>query len=211
MALGILGVKIGMTRIFSETGVPVPVTVIQAGPCSVVQQKQPEKEGYLALQLGFGKVRRPIKSIVGHFKKSGLEQTNRFLKEFPVDAPELQKFPVGSQVKVDIFAPGEKVSVSGLSIGKGFQGVVKRHGFAGGPATHGSMSHRAPGSIGGSNPDRVPKGRKMGGRMGGKRITVHNLEVVKVDTEKNLLLLKGAVPGAEDGLLEIKKRNTSKS
>jgi len=124
-----------------------------------------------------------------------------------VDAPELQKFPVGSQVKVDIFAAGEKVSVSGVSIGKGFQGVVKRHGFAGGPATHGSMSHRAPGSIGGSNPDRVHKGRRMGGRMGGKRITIHNLEVVRVDTERNLLLLKGAVPGAEEGLLEIKKRH----
>ena len=211
MALGILGVKIGMTRIFNETGVPVPVTVIQAGPCSVVQQKQPEKEGYLALQLGFGKVRRPAKSLTGHFKKAGLEQVHRLLKEFPVDAPEFQKFPVGSQIKVDIFVPGEKVSVSGLSIGKGFQGVVKRHGFRGGPATHGSMSHRAPGSIGGSNPDRVPKGRRMGGRMGGKRITVHNLEVVKIDTEKNLLLLKGAVTGAENGFLEIKKRRAPKS
>ena len=210
MALGILGVKIGMTRIFNEAGAPVPVTVIQAGPCPVVQQKQPEKEGYLALQIGFGKVRRPIKSIVGHFKKSGLDQAYRFLREFLVDAPELQKFPVGSQVKVDIFAAGEKVSVSGVSIGKGFQGVVKRHGFAGGPATHGSMSHRAPGSIGGSNPDRVPKGRRMGGRMGGKRITIHNLEVVRVDMERNLLLLKGAVPGSEEGLLEIKKRRTAK-
>ncbi len=211
MALGILGVKIGMTRIFTETGIPVSVTVIQAGPCPVVQQKQADKEGYLALQLGFGKVRRPTKSILGHFKKSGLEQAQRLLKEFPVDAPELQKFPVGSQVKVDIFAPGEKVSVSGVSIGKGFQGVVKRHGFAGGPATHGSMSHRAPGSIGGSNPDRVPKGRKMGGRMGGERVTVHNLEVVKVDTERNLLLLRGAVPGAEDGFLEIKKKRIAKA
>ncbi|MFH2068122.1 MAG: 50S ribosomal protein L3 [Candidatus Omnitrophota bacterium] len=211
MALGILGVKIGMTRVFNEAGAPVPVTVVQAGPCPVVQQKQPEKEGYSALQIGFGKVRRPVKSIVGHFKKSGLEQACRFLREFLVEAPELEKFSVGSQIKVDIFAAGEKVSVSGVSIGKGFQGVVKRHGFAGGPATHGSMSHRAPGSIGGSNPDRVPKGRRMGGRMGGKMITVHNLEVVRVDTEKNLLLLKGAVPGAEEGLLEIKKRRALKT
>ena len=205
MPLGILGRKVGMIRIFDENGKPVPVTAVEAGPCPVIQQKSLEKEGYISLQLGFGSRRKANKPCLGHFKKAGLEQAGLSLKEFRVSEAEMQKFPLGKEVTVEIFSPGEKVSVSGRSIGKGFQGVVKRYGFKGGPATHGSMSHRAPGSIGGSNPDRVSKGRRMGGRMGGKRVTIRNLQVVRVDTGRNLLLLKGAVPGAEGGLLEIKK------
>ncbi len=204
MPLGILGKKLGMTRIFQEDGSPVPVTVVKAGPCPVIKHATREKEGYSALQLGFEKSRRANKPTCGHFKKANVE-SQRYIREFKVTEDELQKFPVGSTLTTEIFSPGEKVVVSGTSIGKGFQGVVKRHHFKGGPATHGSMSHRAPGSIGSTNPDHVPKGRRMAGRMGGKRVTIRNLCVVKVDSSKNLLLLKGAVPGPKEGLLEIKK------
>ncbi|HNQ35331.1 MAG TPA: 50S ribosomal protein L3 [bacterium] len=204
MALGIIGRKVGMTRIFNADGRTVPVTVVQAGPCPVVARREPGNGGYASLQLGYGAGRKVSKPLAGHFKKAGLAPT-RILKEFRVSNEQMEKFPSGSQVTVEIFEVGERVAVTGRTIGKGFQGVVKRHGFKGGAATHGSMSHRAPGSIGGSNPDRVTKGHRMGGRMGGVNLTVRGLEVVGIDKEKNLLLLKGAVPGAEDGLLQVKK------
>lgn len=204
MALGILGYKVGMTSVFTPEGKVVPVTVVAAGPCTVVQCKTPENDGYSSLQIGFLSDRKANRPRSGHFGKAKVDPC-RHLKEFRVTAEEMKDFPVGGKVTVEVFAEGEMVSVSGKSIGKGFQGVVKRHNFGGGPATHGSMSHRAPGSIGGSNPDRVLKGKRMAGRMGNRRVTVKNLQVVRVDKERNLLLLKGAVPGAEKGLLEIRK------
>lgn len=206
MAVGILGYKVGMTSVYTPEGKMIPVTVLVAGPCVVVQQvrRGRDRNGETALQLGFLPLRKPNKPQAGLFQKRGVTP-RRHLKEFIAADEELAKFAVGSEVTVEIFSPGDQLSVSGKSIGKGFQGVVKRHGFRGGPATHGSMSHRAPGSIGGSNPDRVLKGKRMGGRMGGKRVTVKNVQVVRVDKERNLLLVKGPVPGAPAGLLEIRK------
>lgn len=205
MSLGILGKKLGMTQVFGEDSSCTPVTAIEAGPCIVVQKKSKEKEGYVAIQLGFGQIREKLvkKSKAGQFRKAGLP-LKRFLREFRGD--EVGSFEIGQEIKADIFKEGDYVDVSGISKGKGFTGVVKRWNFKGGKATHGSMFHRAPGSIGASSdPSRVFKGSRLPGRMGGKRQTVQNLKVVKNDSEKNLLLIEGAVPGANGGLLIIRK------
>jgi large subunit ribosomal protein L3 len=192
---GIIGRKLGMTRIFNEDGTAVPVTVIEAGPCPVVQVKTKDRDGYDAIQLGFGKRKeqRTNKPLMGGFKKSGVEPV-ALLREVRLDdAPAVE---VGSQVKADVFKVGEKVRITGFSKGKGFQGVVKRWGFGGGPDSHGSKAHRQPGSIGQcATPAKVWKNRKMPGHAGHRRVTVKNIEVVKVDAEKNLIAVRGAVPG----------------
>ncbi|MDH7577525.1 MAG: 50S ribosomal protein L3 [Bacillota bacterium] len=205
MRKGILGKKLGMTQIFGGEGEAVPVTVIKAGPCIVVQKKTPEQDGYAALQLGFEEVRgeglnRPLR---GHFTRHKLKPL-RFLQEIRVDAEDLDRYEVGQEVRVDIFSPGDYVDVRGTSKGKGFAGGIKRHGFHRGPMKHGSKYHRRPGSLGAKGPARVFKGRKLPGRMGGERVTVQHLKVVKVDPDRNLLLVRGAVPGTRKGLLLIK-------
>ncbi len=206
MVTAIIGRKLGMTQIFLPDGTAVPATVIKAGPWVVVQAKTAGKDGYEAVQLGLvDATPAPAnKATVGHFKKAGVPAT-RIRREVGVakgdDAPK-----PGDQVLVDMFKAGERVDVVANGRGKGFQGVVKRHGFAGGAATHGSMFHRAPGSIGASSyPSRVVKGMRMGGRMGGKRITTLNLKVVSIDAEQNLLVLRGAVPGAPDGVVLVRR------
>ncbi|MGB9877085.1 MAG: 50S ribosomal protein L3 [bacterium] len=199
----ILGKKIGMMSYFTEDGELIPVTVIQAGPCVVVQKKTLEKDGYDAIQIGFEEVKKEKlnKPLLGHFEKANVPPM-RFLKEV---RGKFEEFNVGSELKVDIFSPGEKVDVIGISKGKGFAGVMKRWGFSGGPATHGSMSHRRPASAGPQQPQRIIKGKKMPGHMGAERVTVQNLEVVGVDPEKNLLLVKGGVPGRKGSLLFIRQ------
>jgi large subunit ribosomal protein L3 len=201
---GILGRKIGMTQIFDpETGVVTPVTVIEAGPCPVVEVRTPDVDGYEAVQLAFDAVaeRKLSKPELGHLKKNGVEP-HRHLVEFRGPSEAV----VGEAVTVETFAPGDKVKVSGISIGKGFQGTIKRHNFARGPVSHGSHNVRKPGSIGASaTPSRVFKGMKMAGRMGGKRRTQVGLVIHSVDTERNLLLVKGAVPGPKSGLVEIRE------
>lgn len=205
MVHGMLGRKVGMMQVFTERGVVVPVTVISAGPCVVTQVRVRDRDGYDAVQLGFEQVpaRKLTKPEQGHLQGAGT--LVRFLREFGADDP--QKHKVGDIVNVELFAAGQKVDISGNSKGRGFAGVVKRHGFRGGPKTHGqSDRHRAPGSIGaGTTPGRVWKGQKMAGRMGGKRVTVQNLEVVEVLADKNLILVKGSVPGARNGLLQIRR------
>ena len=199
---GLMGYKLGMTQFFSEEGKLIPVTVLQVGPCKVVQIKTMEKEGYQAAQVSFDEVagHRVTKAIAGHFKKAGVG-TARRLKEFKGD---LSGMNVGEVITVDMFKKGDRVDVTGVSIGKGFQGVIKRHHFRGGPATHGSMFHRAPGSIGASSfPSRVFKNRKMPGHMGAKTITTQDITVADVRPEENLLLLKGSVPGAPNTLISI--------
>jgi len=204
---GIIGRKVGMTQVYAEDGRALPVTVIEAGPCVVVQRKAPGKDGYSAVQLGLvegRKLKRVTKPMKGHFDKAGLPPC-RVLREFRVqDGAEVK---VGDKVSVSMFAPGDTVHVTGVSKGKGFQGVVKRHHFRGGAATHGSMFHRAPGSIGASAfPSRVLKGMRGAGHMGLERVTVRNLQVVRVDAERNLLVVEGSVPGAGGGYLVIRKR-----
>ncbi|MGB5161761.1 MAG: 50S ribosomal protein L3 [Thermoanaerobaculia bacterium] len=203
---GILGRKLGMTQIFADDGLAHPVTVIQAGPCLVVQRKTAEKDGYEAIQLGLVEerpARRVTKPQTGHFEKAGVAPMRR-LVEFDVDAEDDSK--AGDQVKVDIFSVDEFVDVVGTSKGKGFQGVIKRHGFGGGKATHGSMFHRAPGSIGqASDPSRVFPGTKLPGQTGNVRVTKKNLRVVKIDEERNLLYLRGAVPGPKNGYVAVKR------
>lgn len=203
---GIIGKKIGMTRIFNQEGYSIPVTVIEAGPCPVVQAKSKEEDGYSAVQLGFGEKRKNLFNLPlsGHFAKAKVEP-KRMLKETRIK--EGEKLKVRQEVKVDIFSVGDKVCVTGISKGLGFQGGVRRHKFHGGPKTHGQSDRlRAPGSIGGSSfPSRVFKGQKMAGRMGGERVTVRNLLVAGIDVEKNLLLVKGAVPGKRNSYLTIKK------
>jgi large subunit ribosomal protein L3 len=192
---GIIGRKVGMTRIFNEDGKVVPVTVIEAGPCPVVQVKTKDHGGYDAIQLGFGarKEQRTSKPLMGHFRKSGVAPVT-VLKEVRLD--DASAVEVGSQVKADIFKVGERVKVTGFSKGKGFQGVVKRWGFGGGPDSHGSKAHRQGGSIGQcATPAKVWKNRKMPGHTGNRRVTVKNIEVVQVDPEKNLIAVRGAVPG----------------
>ncbi|MCH7712646.1 MAG: 50S ribosomal protein L3 [Chloroflexi bacterium] len=200
MIQGFLGRKVGMSQVFREDGIVVPVTVVEAGPCVVTQIKTQETDGYEAVQLGFGEVKKRNKPMAGHFSKSRL---SRYVKE--VKADDIGEFQVGQSLTVDIFQPGEFVDVTGRSKGRGFSGVMKRHGFAGGPRTHGQSDRaRAPGSIGGgTTPGRVYKGMKMPGHMGNRRITVKGIEVIHVDLERNLLLLKGAVPGSVNWLLEI--------
>ena len=202
MIRGMLGRKLGMSQVFREDGMVVPVTVIQAGPCMVTQVKTKDNDGYEAVQVGYVEAKRLNRPLRGHLRHSGLF---RYLRELPVD--ELGDLQVGQQIGVDLFQTGEKVDVVGTSKGRGFQGVMKRHGFHGGPRTHGQSDRaRAPGSIGGNTfPAKVFKGKKMAGHMGNTRITVKNLEVVEVDRERNLLLLKGGVPGAPNGLLVIRK------
>ena len=203
---GIIGRKLGMTQIFDESGAVVPVTVIEAGPCPVVQVRTDEKDGYAAVQLGFGakKASRATSAEKGHATKAGLEAAPAVLKEFRFD----QAPAVGESVTVDGFARGIRVKVTGVTKGRGFQGVVKRHGFGGGRASHGATRvHRAPGSIGaGTNPSRVIKGKRMPGHMGNAQQTVRNLLVAKIDAERNLLYVRGAVPGPINGVVYIQKQ-----
>lgn len=204
---GILGRKIGMSSIYGEKGRMIPVTAIQAGPCKIVTIKTKEKDGYEALQIGFGtrKEKNLTKPILGHFKKNNVEST-AYLKEFLFN--EISEYKVGDEIKADFFEEGEKIKVRAKSKGKGFQGVIKRHGFKGvGGATHGQSDRlRAPGSIGqSSDPSRVFKGMRMAGRTGGKNITVSNLEVIKVIPEENLILVNGSVPGPINSIVELIK------
>jgi len=203
MSLGILGRKKGMTQVFRDDGRIIPVTVVEAGPCTVLQVKTKAKDGYEAVQLGFCDKREKLmrKPELGKFKKINVTP-KRFIREIRTAAD--QKFEVGQELKVDIFAAGDAVDVTGTSIGKGFQGGVKRWHWHGGPMTHGSMSHRRIGSISSSSdPSRVFKGHHLPGHMGMDRVTVKNLKVIKIDAENNLMLVKGAVPGHRDGLLTI--------
>jgi large subunit ribosomal protein L3 len=201
---GLLGKKIGMTRFFDETGTPVAATVIEAGPCKVVQVKTSEKDGYNAVQLGYieKKEKRVTKPLLGHYRKANAAP-QRVLREFRDFEGELKP---GDTVSVSIFTAGDRVRVTGCSKGKGFAGVVKRHHFSGGPKTHGqSDRHRAPGSVGQSAyPNRVFKGMRMGGRMGNDRVTLRHLRVLKVIPEKNLLLIQGGIPGSRNSLVEIR-------
>ena len=200
----IIGKKIGMTQIFDETGKVIPVTAIEAGPCVVAQVKTVETDGYNAIQLGFGEVKesKVNKPEKGHFTKASINPT-KHLREFRVE--DVENYKVGDQIKVDTFEVGDKLDVQGTSKGKGFQGVIKRHGQSRGPMGHGSMYHRRPGSMGPtSTPGRVFKGKKLPGHMGVQTITIQNLDVVKVDTDKNVLLVKGSVPGVKGAILKIK-------
>ena len=211
MVTGILGKKIGMTQLFSADGVVTPATVIKAGPCVVVQRKTVERDGYDAVQLGLvedspAKVNKPT---AGHYKKANVPPT-RIRREVGI-AADSDGPAEGEQVVASLFTDGDRVDVIGLSRGKGFQGVMKRHGFSGGGATHGSMFHRAPGSIGASSyPSRVIKGMRGPGRMGGDRVTVRNLRVLQVDAKQHLLIVNGAVPGAPGGLLMVRKAVAAK-
>ena len=207
MTSGILGKKIGMTQVFRPDGQAVPVTLLKAGPCMVVQRKTPTTDGYDAVQLGlleFVKPQRLAKPRAGHLKKAGAEGA-KFLREFPVRPGDDDSKP-GDKVLVDQFKPKDKVDVIGISKGRGFAGLVKRHHFGGGADTHGSMFHRAPGSIGASSvPSRVLPGMRMAGHMGHARVTVRNLEVIDVDAEDNLLVVKGAVPGPNGGYVVVRR------
>ena len=207
MSPGILGKKIGMTQMFREDGQAVPVTLLKAGPCVVVQRKTPTTDGYDAIQLGlleFIKPQRINKPITGHLKKAGAEGS-KFMREFAL-RPGDDDFKAGDKVLAEQFKPKDKVDVIGVSKGKGFAGVVKRHHFRGGEGSHGSMFHRAPGSIGASSfPSRVVPGMRMGGHMGNAQVTVRNLEVVDVDIEDNVLVIKGAVPGPNGGYVLVRR------
>ncbi len=205
MSPGIIGKKIGMTQVFRPDGQVVPVTLLKAGPCVVVQRKTPARDGYDAVQLALvEKSRKPNKPAAGHLKKAGLEGGVRFLREFRLKGGADLK--PGDRVLVDQFKPNEKVDVTGISKGRGFAGVVRRHGFGGGDATHGSMFHRAPGSIGASSyPSRVFPGTRMGGQMGNAQVTVRNLEVIDVDPEDHVLMVKGAVPGPNGGYVIVRR------
>jgi large subunit ribosomal protein L3 len=207
MSPGILGKKIGMTQMFRPDGQVVPVTLLKAGPCMVVQRKTPTTDGYDAVQLGLVenvKEQRLTKPAAGHLKKAGVGGS-RFLREFPLSTGD-GDFKAGDQVLVDQFKPKDKVDVIGISKGRGFAGLVKRHHFGGGADTHGSMFHRAPGSIGASSfPSRVLPGMRMAGHMGHARVTVRNLEVIEVDAEDNVLVVKGAVPGPNGGYVVVRR------
>ena len=201
---GLIGRKVGMTRIFNDEGHVVPVTVVRAGPCSVVRMKTEATDGYRAVQVGFEarKAKHATRAAVGHAAKAGLEAAPRVLREFRVTDEEA--FQAGEQLTVELFAARQPVRVTGRAKGRGFQGVVKRHGFAGRPASHGHPMSRTPGSMGaGTDPSRVIKGKKLPGRMGGNRKTLRNVEVVRVDAARNLLFLKGAVPGARSSYVFI--------
>jgi large subunit ribosomal protein L3 len=210
MNKGLIGKKLGMTQIFDEQGKVVPVTVIEAGPCVVAQVKTVETDGYNAIQLGFGdvkesKINKPEK---GHFAKSKLTP-KKHLREFRLDSVE--NINVGDELKADTFTAGDQLDIQGTSKGKGFQGVIKRHGQSRGPMGHGSMYHRRPGSMGPtSTPGRVFKGKKLPGHMGSQTITIQNLEVVRVDLDKNVILVKGSVPGAKGAILKLKTSVKSK-
>ncbi|MGE0705549.1 MAG: 50S ribosomal protein L3 [Vicinamibacterales bacterium] len=211
MVTGIIGKKVGMTQVFDADGTIHPATVIQAGPCVVVQAKNAASDGYEAVQLGLveDKPARAGKPLAGHYKKANVPPT-RVRREVKVAAGG-DALKAGDQVLVSIFADGERVDVIGTSRGKGFQGVMRRHHFGGGAATHGSMFHRAPGSIGASSfPSRVVKGMRAAGRMGGARNTIRNLKVLKVDAENNLLLVEGGIPGAPTGYVVVRKAVAAK-
>ena len=205
MKKAILAKKVGMTQIFDENGAFVPVTVLQAGPCTVVQKKTVDKEGYDAIQVGFGEIREKLvnKPVKGHFAKAGVA-VKKYLKEFRFE--DAASYEVGQEIKADIFVNGDKVDAVGISKGKGFQGAIKRFGLSRGPMKHGSKYHRHAGSNGASSsPSRVFKGKHMPGQMGHVRVTVQNLEVVRVDVDNNMILVKGAVPGAKKGLVILKE------
>lgn len=205
--IGLLGKKTGMTRIFDENGNVILVTIIEAGPCFVTQIKSKDVDGYDAVQLGFDdkKEKNTTKPLLGHFKKANVAP-KRFITEFRDF--DLQDLKLGQQITVDVFNVGDKITVQGISKGKGFQGVVKRHGFGGGPVTHGQSDRlRAPGSIGASSfPSRVFKGQRMAGRMGGVRVSVRNLKIVKIDKDQNLIFVKGAIPGHINGYVKLMKK-----
>jgi len=200
---GILGKKIGMTQVFTAEGRVVPVTVVEAGPCPVVQKKTVATDGYNAIQVGFSMLRESLsnKPRKGHFQKASLKPM-RYVREFKV--ADVENYEVGQEVTVDLFAVGDKLDVVGTSKGKGFAGMIKRHNGSRGPMAHGSKYHRRTGSLGAKGPARVFKGRELPGRMGGERVTVQNLEVIRIDVDKNLILIKGAVPGANKSLLILK-------
>jgi large subunit ribosomal protein L3 len=207
MGIGILGKKLKMTQIFNENGEVIPVTVVEYKEGYVVDLKTEEKDGYIGLKVGFEevnekKLNRPERE---YLKKRNLPPL-KILKEFRVNSiDEIKDYKIGDKITIDIFKEGDYVDVTGKSIGKGFQGVVKRHGFHGGPATHGSMSHRAPGSIGPTAPQRVIKGRRMAGHMGNEKVTIQNLQIVKIMKDENIIMIKGAVPGPSNGYVFIKK------
>lgn len=209
MKKAILGKKIGMTQIFDEIGRVIPVTVVEAGPCVVIQKKIEETDGYNAIKVGFGDIREKLvnKPVKGQFAKAGAS-LKRHIREFRLE--DISAYEVGSEIKADVFEAGDKIDVTGTSKGKGFAGVIKRWNFSRGPMTHGSKYHRGVGSMGAaSSPSRTFKGKKMPGHMGAVKTTTQNLEVVRVDTERNLILIKGAVPGPKKGLVVIK--NTAKA
>ena len=204
MKKAILATKVGMTQIFNEDGVLTPVTVLQAGPCVVTQIKTVENDGYSAVQVGYVDKRDALvnKPMKGQFDKAGVSY-KRFVREFRLE--DAENYTVAQEIKADVFADGEKVDVTAISKGKGFQGAIKRHGYSRGPMAHGSKYHRHAGSNGAaSDPSRVFKGKKMAGHMGNKKVTVQNLEIVRVDAENNLLLVKGAVPGPKKALVTVK-------
>lgn len=202
MQKGILGRKVGMTQVYTDVGLAIPVTVVEAGPCLVVQKKTSGTDGYNAIQVGFGEKRERLfsKPLKGHFAKAGV-RLMRHLRELRVE--DVDAYQVGQEIKADIFAQGEKVDVCGTSKGHGFSGAIKRHGFHRGPMAHGSKYHRRPGSLGAKGPARVYKGRKLPGHYGSVRVTVQNLEVVKVDSERNMLAIKGAIPGPKGTLVLV--------
>ncbi|GAB4113986.1 MAG: 50S ribosomal protein L3 [Candidatus Caldatribacteriota bacterium] len=205
MSIGIIGEKVGMTRVFNKEGQSIPVTVIQAGPCPVVQVKNQENDGYTAVQIGFKDIKKKkvTQPLVGHFAKKKLPPL-KYLKEFRIINPD--EFNSTSEIKVDIFKDGERVDITGISKGKGFASAFKKHNFSGGPKTHGQKDYyRAVGSIGATDAARVFKGKRMPGHTGNHKVKIKNLEVIKVDVEKNLILIKGAVPGAKGTILLINK------
>ncbi|MBW4511200.1 MAG: 50S ribosomal protein L3 [Scytonematopsis contorta HA4267-MV1] len=207
MSLGILGTKLGMTQIFDEAGIAIPVTIVQAGPCTVTQVKTKQTDGYSAIQVGFSEVKEKAlnKPLLGHLAKSEAPAL-KHLREYRID--NAGEYSLGQQIKADIFSAGQIVDVAGNSIGRGFAGYQKRHNFGRGPMSHGSKNHREPGSIGaGTTPGRVFPGMKGAGRMGGKRVTVRKLTIVRVDAERNLLLIKGGIPGKPGTLISILPTN----
>lgn len=201
---GILGKKLGMTQVFTAEGNVVPVTVIEAGPCVVLQKKDVENDGYEAIQIGYAdkKKKRSTKPEVGHAKKANTTP-KRYVKE--LRGVELSQYEVGQELKADIFAEGEFVDVTGISKGKGFAGVIKRWGQSRGPMAHGSRYHRGPGSMGSIQANRVPKGKRLPGHMGSETVTIQNLEVVKVDAERNVILVKGSIPGPKNSFVNVKQ------
>ncbi len=205
MNIGILGTKLGMTQIFDESGLAIPVTIIKAGPCTITQIKTIDTDGYNSVQLGYLETQSKLlnKPELGHLRKAGSPPL-KHLKEYRVESSSSN--PLGSVLSVDLFNVGDKISITGKTIGKGFAGTVKRHNFTRGPMTHGSKNHREPGSIGmGTTPGRVYPGKRMAGRLGGKQTTIKNLQVVLINLENNLLVVKGAIPGKLGNLLSIKK------
>jgi len=207
MGIGILGKKLKMTQVFNENGEVIPVTLVEYKEGYIVDLKTEEKDGYVALKVGFEEVdeKKLTKPEIGYLKKKNLPPL-KILKEFRFNSfEEIKDYKIGDKITIDIFKEGDYVDVTGKSIGKGFQGVVKRHGFHGGPATHGSMSHRAPGSIGPTAPQRVLKGRRMAGHMGNEKVTIQNLQIVKIMRDENIIMIKGAIPGPSNGYILIKK------